>query len=337
MNVRPPLSIVIPAYRSRYLARTLESLAAQTDRRFRVYVADDGSPEDLAAIVAPFATRLDLVYRRFPDNLGGTSLVRHWDRAIRLGDEPWVWLFSDDDLMAPECVAAVHARLERGPETAALLRFDVDLIDAAGATIRREAPFPAWLDAGGYVRRILEWSGELCMIQNIVFRRAVYEAAGGFADLPGGYCADVVTWPRFARAGGIRRLEAGRVCFRLHPDSLGSELGFHWARGGEAVRCYAAVIREFRAIAGPSVAADPAWRRAELEWFGHWFRFAEPLKPDVRAVVAREMSALWRNRPLAWRVAFWRNYGAVVARHYWLTAWLLRLRRSWRQGRLRPA
>jgi glycosyltransferase involved in cell wall biosynthesis len=41
----PELAIIVPAFRVRFLERTLQSLAAQTDRRFRVYVGDDASPE----------------------------------------------------------------------------------------------------------------------------------------------------------------------------------------------------------------------------------------------------------------------------------------------------
>ena len=45
------LAIVIPAYKAKYLPETLDSLVAQTDKRFHVYIGDDKSPEDIETIV----------------------------------------------------------------------------------------------------------------------------------------------------------------------------------------------------------------------------------------------------------------------------------------------
>ena len=38
------LAIVIPYYKIIFFEKTLESLAKQTDKRFHVYIGDDGSP-----------------------------------------------------------------------------------------------------------------------------------------------------------------------------------------------------------------------------------------------------------------------------------------------------
>ena len=38
-------------------------------------------------------------------NFGGHDLVAQWNRCIQLTqNEPWLWLFSDDDIMGPRCV-----------------------------------------------------------------------------------------------------------------------------------------------------------------------------------------------------------------------------------------
>lgn len=39
------LSIVIPYYKITFFDQTLKSLATQTDKRFKVYIGDDASPE----------------------------------------------------------------------------------------------------------------------------------------------------------------------------------------------------------------------------------------------------------------------------------------------------
>jgi glycosyltransferase involved in cell wall biosynthesis len=85
------LAIVIPAWRSQFLGATLDSLRAQTDRRFRVYIGDDASPDDIAAVVARHGAELELVYHRFGENLGRRNLVAHWHRCVGLTrGEPWL-------------------------------------------------------------------------------------------------------------------------------------------------------------------------------------------------------------------------------------------------------
>ena len=54
------LAIVIPAYKAKFLPKTLDSIAAQTDKRFCVYIGDDCSPEDIGSIVEPYKGKFGL-------------------------------------------------------------------------------------------------------------------------------------------------------------------------------------------------------------------------------------------------------------------------------------
>ena len=40
------LAIIIPYFKLLFFEETLQSLAIQTDKRFKVYIGDDASPED---------------------------------------------------------------------------------------------------------------------------------------------------------------------------------------------------------------------------------------------------------------------------------------------------
>lgn len=126
------VAIIIPAYKASFLRQTLESVAAQTCRDFRVYVGDDKSPEDLQTIVQAYADRIPLVYRRFDENLGGTDLVAHWERCIRLSEEPLVWLFSDDDLMPSDAVERILAAWNTRGSELFFARFPLSVVDADG-------------------------------------------------------------------------------------------------------------------------------------------------------------------------------------------------------------
>jgi hypothetical protein len=85
MSNRPhALAIIIPAWKGRFLGKAVASIAAQTDRRFTLYVCDDASPDQIEAIAREAAGDLPFVFHRFPENLGGSDLVSHWERCIAL-------------------------------------------------------------------------------------------------------------------------------------------------------------------------------------------------------------------------------------------------------------
>ena len=110
------LAIIIPAYKRRFLSRTLDSIAAQSCQDFTLYIGDDASPEDLYSIVQPFEGKLSLRYHHFDENLGGKDLVAHWERCLRMTqNEQWVLLFSDDDTMPPDAVERFYAKMEFFP------------------------------------------------------------------------------------------------------------------------------------------------------------------------------------------------------------------------------
>lgn len=50
-----PLAIVVPAYKLRFFSRVLDSLAAQTDKRFTLYVGIDGVDADFESVASRYA------------------------------------------------------------------------------------------------------------------------------------------------------------------------------------------------------------------------------------------------------------------------------------------
>src|SRR5687768_6055275 len=107
------LAIIIPAYKKQFLEKALESIARQSEKKYRVYIGDDNSPQDLKSVVDKFSSSVDINYHRYPTNLGRSNLVAHWERCIELStNEPWLWLFSDDDMMSDNCVGEFYRALE---------------------------------------------------------------------------------------------------------------------------------------------------------------------------------------------------------------------------------
>lgn len=213
------LAIVIPAYKATYLARTLRSIREQHASGFAVYVGDDCSPEDLERICLPFAAGMPLHYHRFPENLGRTAIVDQWKRCVALTAEPWVWFFSDDDVMEPGCITAFFEALRAGEGACDVYRFNTRWIDKDDHVIRENAPWPPYQDALDFVRQKLRLE-RMSTACEYVFSRGAYAREGGFVDFPLAWCSDDATWAALAGDKGICTLAGPRVRWRLSGANL---------------------------------------------------------------------------------------------------------------------
>ena len=213
------LAVVIPAYKPDFLSKALACLARQTDQRFNLYICDDASPADIQTIAGLALGTRPFVFNRFEENLGGTSLARHWNRCVALSNEPWVWLFSDDDLMDDNCVEAFHKFLDRGGESADLLRFDgwmVDEHDKIIGPLGFDPERETWLEfAYGY---LMNW--RRTYMQRLVFRRSALEKAGGFLDLPMCLESDCAAIIALGLHRTIRQIPGARVSWRHSQQNI---------------------------------------------------------------------------------------------------------------------
>jgi glycosyltransferase involved in cell wall biosynthesis len=217
--VEQKLAVVIPAFKPDFLARTLESLVRQTDQRFNIYVCDDASPADIESITRSALGSRPYLYKRFENNLGGTSITKQWDRCVALVREPWIWLFSDDDLMEADCVKAFHRFLEAEGEMTDLLRFDGWIIDENDKITEL---FPHNLDKESWLEfaygRLMGWRRSF--MQQLVFRRSALQEAGGFLDLPLGWSSDDAAIIMMGRQRRLRRVPGARVYWRRSQKNL---------------------------------------------------------------------------------------------------------------------
>lgn len=130
------LAIIIPYYKLTFFDETLQSLANQTDKRFKVYIGDDASPEDCSILLKKFKGQFDFVYNRFASNLGGISLVKQWGRCIVMtGNEEWLMILGDDDVLDLNVVKAFYEHLEEIVVVSNVVRFASCKIDDKGKEI----------------------------------------------------------------------------------------------------------------------------------------------------------------------------------------------------------
>ena len=216
--MKPDLAIVIPAFKADYFEETLKSIQAQTDPRFTLYIFDDASPENLKEVVDQIDFNFDVRFTRFNENWGGESLVKQWERCIQnTQKEEWIWLFSDDDQMAPDCVESFYQTLENSREYAAY-RFDTKKILADGEMFK-ENTFPVTFDAIDFLNLKLSYEQESYIVEYI-FSRKAYNAVGGFPDLPLAWASDDLFCTMLADYGQIRTIKGGTVQWRYSDSNI---------------------------------------------------------------------------------------------------------------------
>ncbi len=190
------LAIVIPAFKAEYLGATLRSLSSQTNKDFTVYIGDDFSPYDLRSIVNEFSSHLNIVYHRFENNLGSISLTKQWQRCIDLTDEEWIWLFSDDDIVAENAVQIFY---EANQSQSLFYKFNTQVIDAYGDLHSYYRKFDhlniyqTTINSADFIINRLACKGYRSFAVEYVFHRSLYDKFK-FVDFPLAWGSDDATW-----------------------------------------------------------------------------------------------------------------------------------------------
>jgi glycosyltransferase involved in cell wall biosynthesis len=85
------LAIVVPYFKLTFFEATLESLANQTDKRFKVYIGDDASPENPSSLLEQYKESINFKYKRFYNSIGSISLVKQWEHCMTMvQEEEWM-------------------------------------------------------------------------------------------------------------------------------------------------------------------------------------------------------------------------------------------------------
>lgn len=191
------LAIVIPYYKISFFEATLQSLANQSDKCFRVYIGNDGSPEDPTDLLEKYRGKFDFLYHRFDENLGGTSLTKQWERCIAMtAGEEWIMILGDDDFLDETVVASWYENYEYFNLKSNLVRFASKLIFEKSRTISGLYTHPVWESAtDSFYRKFKELSRS--SLSEYIFSRASYEKYG-FYNYPLAWNSDDRAWLDFS-------------------------------------------------------------------------------------------------------------------------------------------
>ena len=193
-----------------FLDESLQSIFNQTDKRFNVYVGNDNSHEDIDSIIENYLYHPNFHYKKFDNNLGGSSLVKHWERCINMmGDEEWIWLFSDDDMMDENAVECFYNQ-KRSVNN--VYRFNLNIVDKDNNKLD-EVGYPESETAVSFLEHRLQYK-YINAITNYIFSREIYREKNGFVDFPMAWSSDDASIIQFAESGQILLINDSRISWR---------------------------------------------------------------------------------------------------------------------------
>jgi teichuronic acid biosynthesis glycosyltransferase TuaG len=239
----PRVSVLVPAYAAaRFIAATLDSVAAQTYRDFEVVVVDDGSPDDTKPAVDAWLarTRTPGVCVRRPN--GRIAAARN--TGLREAKGELIALLDHDDFWTPDKLTLTVAEFDAHPE-AVLVGHHVDVV-RDGRVLRTERRGPAVPDM--YER--LLFVGNAVSPSGATFRRDKALEIGGFRENPEfNTVEDYDFWLRLSRVGPFRFVDRTLASYTLIPGSASSKIESHYSNQESLLRDH------FASALGPNPSA----------------------------------------------------------------------------------
>lgn len=292
---RPLVSVVVATFNgSRWVARTLDSILAQSWAPLEVLVCDDGSTDDTPDVLARYADRVTVLRQ---ENAGVSAARNHGARHAR---GQWIAFLDHDDLwdadMLERQLAAVAGRPGAG-----LVFGDSLLIDADGRVLGRRGRYLDYRD-GHVLTELLH--GNFIPIETAVLPTRVFRELGGFdEDLR--YLEDYDLYLRLAARHPVVFQPRPVARYRIHDHNLSHDresLLAEWVLVLERLLHDPALPAAAHALVTAQRGqrcADAAWqaaRRGDAALARRWLADAGrdcPARDRVRVRAAARLVELW--------------------------------------------
>ena len=214
------INIIIPYYKLTFFKETLQSLAKQTDKRFKVYIGDDASSEDPTRLLEKFIGLFDFEYKKFETNLGSISLVQHWERCINLAPNyDWIMILGDDDVLSENVIEEFYKNLNEINNLAInVVKFSTAVIDELNKPITKVFKSnKSEKSTDAFYNKISDISRS--SLSEHIFRKSVYEEHK-FQNYSLAWHSDDMAWLEFTNFKNIYCIHNALVSIRVSKKSI---------------------------------------------------------------------------------------------------------------------
>lgn len=208
------LAIVIPYYKLSFFESTLQSLAAQSNQNFKVFIGDDNSPNSPVEILEKYKNQFDFDYTKFDVNLGKDNLVQQWNRCIELAKTyEWIMIVGDDDVLDANVVASFYKHKSQF-EKYNVARFSSCIINEKGDVISNVYQNPTLELATDFIFRENRSS-----LSEYVFKNTQIKSIG-FKQFPLAWFSDILAVLEFSNFKEIFSINDAMVSIRISDESI---------------------------------------------------------------------------------------------------------------------
>jgi Glycosyl transferase family 2 len=220
--MNPLITICIPAYNAaRYLPATLAGVRDQTFPDWELIVTEDGSKEDVEAMIHTFARTVSqpVIYQRHEENQG---LPATRNTAIASARGEWIALLDSDDLWTPGHLASLVAGAQQQPAADFVHAGSVLFESETGRELEVRAPS---VDAVRDYPRSLYLGDYIVQPSSVMLKKQLWARVRGFNPAYR-YVEDREMWLRCARAGAVFAFTGRNTClYRRHATALTTHAG----------------------------------------------------------------------------------------------------------------
>lgn len=216
----PQVSICIPTYNmAQFVGLAVQSVVEQTYTDFEVVVCDNASTDDTTEVLRQFSDPRLKIYRN-SENIGA---VRNFNLLIERATGEWVKFLEADDLLDPTCLEVCMQMVQQDPEVDAV-SVGRTRIYSDGTPFMREVHRTTEIVSGSVVRRRVHLRhNEFGTPTDVIVRRSLLEAVGGFDPEYGQYLNDWDLWLKCQeRARKIAFVAQSLVHVRSHAGQIGA-------------------------------------------------------------------------------------------------------------------
>lgn len=211
-------TFLVPAFKSDYLDRALESMLNQSFGDFKIIISNDCSPYNIKSIVERYDDRR-IIYRENPENIGGYRLVDHWNLLVELCESPYLIIAADDDIYESSFLEEVDNKSKNYP--------NVDIIRARTCRINGKDDVidieNLYDSLGSELDAIYNsfCSNQIWCVGNYVFKTESLKREGGFIFFPYAWFSDLATALMMSKNGICHTNKLG-FKFRLSDTNISS-------------------------------------------------------------------------------------------------------------------
>ncbi|UPT70052.1 MAG: glycosyltransferase family 2 protein [Flavobacterium sp. JAD_PAG50586_2] len=217
------IAVVIPYYKIAFFESTLISLKNQTDKRFKVYIGNDASPDDPKPLIERYENSFPLTYTEFKSNLGGKSLIKQWERCIdQISDEKWIMILGDDDTLSENCIETFYKNLKTiENQQINVVRFATKIINEKNESVSDVFRHPQMESSVDFLFRKLNGGTRSSLSEYVFSTHNVQQ--NKFKELPLAWHSDTLGVLEFSEFGTVFTINDAIVNFRWSGQNITSK------------------------------------------------------------------------------------------------------------------